>query len=75
MTVSKVRMEDVPIVQEYSDVFPDDLPGIPPDREIEFNIDLLPGTTPISIAPYRMTPAKFRELKSQLEELLDKGFI
>ena len=66
---------DIPIVREFSDVFPDDLPGLPPDREIEFSIDLLPGTAPISKAPYRMAPSELKELKEQLVELLDKGFI
>ena len=56
-------------------VFPDDLPGLAPDREIEFNIDLLPGTNPISIAPNRMAPTELKELKEQLQELLHKGFI
>ena len=62
---------DIPIMREFSDVFPDDLPGLPPDREIEFSIDLLPGTAPISKAPYRMAPTEFKELKEQLVELLD----
>ena len=56
-------------------MFPEDLPRLPPDREIEFNIDLQPGTTPISQALYRMAPAELKELKVQLQELLDKGFI
>lgn len=68
-------IETVPIVSEYTDVFPKDLPGIPPDRETEFKIDLNPGTGPISKAPYRMAPAELKELKSQLEELLGLGFI
>lgn len=58
--------ENVPIVREFTDVFPKDLPGLPPDREIEFVIDLVLGTGPISIAPYRMTPVEFKELKVQL---------
>ena len=57
------------------DVFPDDLPSLPPDREGEFTIDLVPETTPISKPPYRMTPLELEELKKQLQELLDKGFI
>ncbi|KAL5566570.1 hypothetical protein UlMin_029734 [Ulmus minor] len=64
--------EDVPIVKEFLDVFPEDLPGIPPDREIEFKIDLLPGTAPISKAPYRMAPAELRELQMQLQDLIKK---
>ena len=68
-------MEDIAIVRDYPDVFPDDLLGLPPEREVEFTIDLAPGTTPISKAPYRMTPMELKELKIQLQELLDKGFI
>ena len=69
------RLEDIPIVKEFPDVFPDDISGLPPDREVEFTIDLIPGTEPISIPPYRMAPAELRELKAQLEELLSKGLI
>lgn len=68
-------LEDIPIVREFIDVFPEDLPGLPPDREVEFTIELVPGTTPISKAPYRMAPIELKELKVQLQELLDKGFI
>ena len=71
----KTKLEDVPVVNEFKGVFPEDLPGIPPDREIMFEIELLPGTSPISKAPYRMAPAELRELQTQLQELLDKGFI
>ncbi|XP_073049466.1 uncharacterized protein [Primulina eburnea] len=60
---------------EYSDVFADDVPGLPPDREVEFVIELSPGTAPNSKAPYRMAPTEMKELKNQLQELLDKGFI
>ena len=69
------RLEDIPVVKEFLDVFPDDISGLPPDREVEFTIDLIPSTEPISIPPYRMAPAELRELKAQLEELLSKGFI
>ena len=55
--------------------FPNDIAGLPPEREVESTIDLIQGTEPISIPPYRMTPAELRELKAQLEELLSKGFI
>ncbi|KAH0757858.1 hypothetical protein KY290_021351 [Solanum tuberosum] len=65
----------VPIVREFPEVFPDYLPGIPPEREIDFGIDLIPDTRPISIPPYRMSPAELKELKEQLKDLLDKGFI
>ena len=69
------RLEDIPIVKEFPDVFPNDILGLPSDREVEFTIYLIPGTEPISIPPYRMAPAELRELKAQLEELLSKGFI
>ncbi|XP_019258898.1 PREDICTED: uncharacterized protein LOC109237094 [Nicotiana attenuata] len=68
-------LQSVPIANEFPEVFPEDLPGIPPDREIDFGIDLLPGTKPISIPPYRMAPVELKELKVQLKDLLDKGFI
>ena len=55
--------------------FPNDIAGLPPEREVESTIDLIPGTEPISIPPYRRAPAELRELKAQLEELLSKGFI
>jgi hypothetical protein len=70
-----VKLKDIPIVCEYPDVFPDDLPGMPPDREIEFIIELQPGTAPISKKSYRMPPNELAELKIQLQNLLDKGFI
>jgi hypothetical protein len=63
------------VVCEYPDVFPDKLLGMPPDRDIEFAIELQPGTVPISKRPYRMPPVELAELKKQLQELLDKGFI
>ena len=68
-------VDEIPVVREFPDVFPDDIAGLPPDREVEFTIDLIPGTEPISIPPYRMALAELRELKAQLEELLSKGFI
>ena len=71
----KLKPEDVPIVQEFLDVFPEELSGLPPDREVEFTIDLVLGTTPISQAPYRMVPSELKELKVQLQELVDKGYI
>nr|GFC02290.1 putative reverse transcriptase domain-containing protein [Tanacetum cinerariifolium] len=60
-----------PIVSEFPDVFPDELPGIPPVREVEFNIELILGAEPISKAPYRMAPIELKELKDQLQELLE----
>ena len=59
----------------FPDVFPEELPGLPPDREIEFCIDVVPGTVPISLPPYRMAPAELKELKEQLPDLLDKGLV
>jgi hypothetical protein len=63
------------VVREYLDVFPNNLPGMPPNRAIEFKIELQPGTTPIYKRPYLMAPNEFAELKTQLQELLDKGYI
>jgi hypothetical protein len=73
--VEGIMLKDIPIVCEYLDVFPDDLPGMPPDRYIEFVIELQPGTAPISKRPYRMPPNELAELKIQLQDLLDKGYI
>ena len=70
-----VRLEDIPVVKEFPDVFPYDLPGLPPEREIDFKIELALGTKPISRAPYRMAPAELKELKVQMEEMVNKGFI
>ena len=65
----------VPVVHEYTDVFPKDLPGLPPEREVRFSIDLVLGIAPISKAPYRMALIELKELKTQIEELLSKDFI
>ena len=73
--ITPSSVEEVRVVRHFPDVFPEDLPGLPPDRDVEFTIDLLPGTDPISLTPYRMAPAELRELKIQLQELVDKGFI
>ncbi|KAL0540140.1 hypothetical protein IC582_024370 [Cucumis melo] len=70
-----VSLSSEPVVRDYSDVFPEELPGLPPHREVEFAIELELGTVPISRASYRMAPAELKELKVQLQELLDKGFI
>ncbi|XP_073046072.1 uncharacterized protein [Primulina eburnea] len=72
---SELKPEDIPIVREFSDVFPEELPGTIPDREIEFEINLVPRAAPISKAPYRMAAAELKELKEQLQELLDKKHI
>ena len=67
---------DIPrVVCEYVDVFPDELPGLPPHRDVDFGIELHPGTTTISMTPHRMAPVELQELRVQLQELLDKGFI
>ncbi|KAA3484027.1 DNA/RNA polymerases superfamily protein [Gossypium australe] len=71
---TELKIESVPIVCEYSDVFPEELLGLPPVREVEFGIELAPGTVPISIAPYRIAPTELKELKAKLQELTDKGF-
>ncbi|KAL0546797.1 hypothetical protein IC582_016710 [Cucumis melo] len=70
-----VSLSSEPVVRDYPDVFPEELSELPPHREVEFAIELEPGTVPISRAPYRMAPAELKELKVQLQELLDKGFI
>nr|GEU91160.1 putative reverse transcriptase domain-containing protein [Tanacetum cinerariifolium] len=75
MTSEIPMIHDQQIVSEFLDVFPDELPGIPPVREVEFNIELIPGAEPISKAPYRMAPVELKELKDQLQELLERGFI
>ena len=71
----KIEVKDILVVQEFPDVFPDELPGMPPDRELEFGIDLIPGTAAIAKRPYKMSPADLVELKKQLDELKAKGFI
>jgi hypothetical protein len=73
--MTELPLKKIPVVCEYTDVFPDELPGMPPDQDIEFAIELQPGMTPISKRHYRMPPAELSELKKQLQELLDKGFI
>ncbi|GJT61888.1 putative nucleotidyltransferase, ribonuclease H [Tanacetum coccineum] len=69
------RLEDIPVVREFPKVFPEDLPGLPLVRQVEFQIDLIPGATPVARAPYRLAPSKMQELSNQLQELADRGFI
>ncbi|CAH9114854.1 unnamed protein product [Cuscuta epithymum] len=69
------NIDQIAVVNEFPDVFPEEIPGMPPEREVEFSIELMPGTAPISKAPYRMAPKEMQELKEQLEELLEKGYI
>jgi hypothetical protein len=68
-------LADIPIVKEFPDVFLEELPGLPPKREVEVSIDIILGSVPIAQSPYKMTPAELAELKIQLQELLEKGFI
>ncbi|KAJ0858722.1 putative nucleotidyltransferase, Ribonuclease H [Helianthus annuus] len=69
------KLEDIHVVKEYPKVFPEDLPGLPPQLLVEFHIDLVPGAAPVAKAPYRLAPSEMQELSTQLQELLDKGFI
>ncbi|GJV18461.1 putative reverse transcriptase domain-containing protein [Tanacetum coccineum] len=69
------RLEDIPVVREFMEVFPKDLPGLPPVRQVEFQIDLILGATPVARAPYRLFPSEIQELSNQLQELADRGFI
>ncbi|XP_055961859.1 uncharacterized protein LOC126681798 [Mercurialis annua] len=75
MTKVSLGVSEIRVVRDFPDVFLDELPGLPPHREVDFEIETIPGSAPISIAPYRMAPLELKELKKQLEELLDKGFI
>ncbi|GJW97996.1 putative reverse transcriptase domain-containing protein [Tanacetum coccineum] len=69
------QIKDVLIVRDFPEVFPEDLPGLPPARPVEFQIDLIPGAAPVARAPYRLAPSEMKELSEQLQELSDKGFI
>nr|GFA97661.1 putative reverse transcriptase domain-containing protein [Tanacetum cinerariifolium] len=71
----KKRLKDVPIVQNFPEVFPEDLAGLPPTRPVKFQIDLVPGAAPVARAPYRLAPSEMKELAEQLKELSNKGFI
>ncbi|GJR47211.1 putative reverse transcriptase domain-containing protein [Tanacetum coccineum] len=72
---SKKQLQDVPVIRNFPEVFPDDLPGLPPPRQVEFRIELVPGAAPVARAPYRLAPSELKELSDQLKELLEKGFI
>ncbi|GKF24533.1 hypothetical protein Tco_0076855 [Tanacetum coccineum] len=65
------RLEDIPVVREFPEVFPENLPGLPPIRQVEFQIDLIPGAAPVARAPYRLAPSKMQKLSDQLQELAD----
>ncbi|GJW66080.1 putative reverse transcriptase domain-containing protein [Tanacetum coccineum] len=69
------RLDDIHVVRKFPEVFPDDLSGLPPIREVEFRIDLIPGALPVAKAPYRLAPSEMNELSNQLKELQEKGFI
>nr|GFC47334.1 hypothetical protein [Tanacetum cinerariifolium] len=68
-------LEDIPVVREFPDVFPEELPGLPPVRQVEFQIELIPRTAPVARAPYILAPSEMQELSNQLQELADRGFI
>ena len=71
----QVNLENIPLIREFPDVFPEKLQGVPPERKVDLSIKVVQGTTPILRAPYRMAPTELKKLKTQLHELLDKGFI
>nr|GFA30434.1 putative reverse transcriptase domain-containing protein [Tanacetum cinerariifolium] len=74
--VSRLKqLQDVPVICKFPKVFPDDLPGLPPPRQVEFKIELIPGAAPVARAPYRLAPSELKELSNQLKELSEKGFI
>jgi hypothetical protein len=73
--VVMLKLEDIHVIQEYPVIIPDELPGMPPERAIEFKIELQPGTAPVAKAPFKMLPIEMKELKVQLQGLLDKGYI
>nr|GEW48920.1 retrovirus-related Pol polyprotein from transposon 17.6 [Tanacetum cinerariifolium] len=75
MKSDEKRLENIPVFREFSDVFPEELPGLPPVRQVEFQINLIPGAAPVTRAPYRLAPSKMQELSNQLQELADQGFI
>ncbi|GJT66485.1 hypothetical protein Tco_1017965 [Tanacetum coccineum] len=69
------HLEDVPVIRNFSEVFPEDLPGLPPPSQVEFQIELVPGDAPVARAPYCLAPSKIKELVEKLQELSEKGFI
>ena len=70
----QVKLENIWVVKEFLDVFPEELPGLPPEREVDLSVEILPRMAPISKAPYMMAPTELTELKIQPQELLEKGF-
>ncbi|GKE88403.1 putative reverse transcriptase domain-containing protein [Tanacetum coccineum] len=75
MKVNEPKLKDIPVVREFPGVFPEDLSGLPPSREVEFCIELIPGVVPVAKSPYRLAPTEMQELSNQLKELQEKGFI
>ena len=71
----QVNLENILVIKKFLDVFPEELPGLPSEREVDLAVEVLHGTTPISRAPYLMAPTELKELKIQLQELLNKGFV
>jgi hypothetical protein len=71
----ELKLKDIHVIREYLDIFPDELVGVPPESAIEFKIELQPGTAPVAKTPYKMPPVEMKELKVQLQGLLDKGYI
>ncbi|XP_022004222.1 uncharacterized protein LOC110901738 [Helianthus annuus] len=71
----ELKPEEIPVVKEFPEVFPEDLPGVPPQRQVKFRIDLIQGVAPMAKSPYRLAPSEMQELSTRLQELLDKGFI
>ncbi|GJW25827.1 hypothetical protein Tco_0039638 [Tanacetum coccineum] len=69
------KLKDVPIIRDFPEVFPEDFPGLPPARLVEFRIDLIPRAALVARAPYQLAPSEMKELSEQLQELFDKGFI
>ncbi|GKB26750.1 hypothetical protein Tco_0866151 [Tanacetum coccineum] len=75
MKVNEPKLEDIPVVLEFPGMFLEDLSRLPPSREVEFRIDLIPGAMHVAKSPYRLAPTELQELSNQLKELQDKGFI
>nr|GFC53593.1 putative reverse transcriptase domain-containing protein [Tanacetum cinerariifolium]GFC71536.1 putative reverse transcriptase domain-containing protein [Tanacetum cinerariifolium] len=69
------QLENILVVREFADVFLEELPGLPPVRQVEFQIDLIPGASPVARAPYRLAPSEMQELSNQLQDVADRGFI
>nr|GFD60286.1 putative reverse transcriptase domain-containing protein [Tanacetum cinerariifolium] len=72
---AKKQLQDVLVICNFLEVFPDDLPGLPPPQQVEFKIELILGVAPVARAPYRLVPSELKELSGQLKELSEKGFI